>query len=248
MVHDRRFYDVARGEYTVDAYLDDLEERFGGIDLVLMWYPYPNLGVDERSQLGMLSSMPGGLDGVRRAVESFHARGVKVLIPFLPWDTGGEAGAATPAALAEAIAKIDADGFNGDTMTGIPLEYFSNVSAALGRPAVLQVRTLLASRRISSHLVASRRISSHLPASHDLLTPPPRFLDIWQPEDGMEGASGLLWTANSWSYGFQQDFSETSHMPLPSISWYRQVEPRHVPMVCNRWATNHTGDILSAYD
>ena len=136
MVHDTYFYNVTTGEYTVNRYLDDLEERFGGIDSVLMWYPYPNLGVDERTQLDFLASMPGGLPGVKKAVQAFHKRGVSVLVPFTPWDTNS--GASTPRDLGEIIAKIDADGFNGDTMTGIPYDYFSNVTAALGRPAVLE--------------------------------------------------------------------------------------------------------------
>jgi hypothetical protein len=51
MVHDRYFYDVANATYTVDRYLDDLIRRFGGIDAVLLWYPYPNLGIGTASQL-----------------------------------------------------------------------------------------------------------------------------------------------------------------------------------------------------
>src|SRR5581483_11245695 len=34
MVEDRFFYDPAKGKYTVDRYLDDLEKRYGGIDSV----------------------------------------------------------------------------------------------------------------------------------------------------------------------------------------------------------------------
>ena len=36
MVHDRLFYDVEAGVYTVDRLLDDLEARYGGIDCVLV--------------------------------------------------------------------------------------------------------------------------------------------------------------------------------------------------------------------
>ena len=32
--------------------------------------------------------MPGGLAGVRAAVDELHAAGVKVLIPYNPWDSG----------------------------------------------------------------------------------------------------------------------------------------------------------------
>jgi hypothetical protein len=44
MVEDRYFYDPVTRRYTVDRYLDDLEKRYGGIDAVLIWATYPNLG------------------------------------------------------------------------------------------------------------------------------------------------------------------------------------------------------------
>ncbi len=51
MVQDRYFYDPVAGRYTVDRYLDDLEKRYGGIDAVLIWATYPNMGIDDRNQL-----------------------------------------------------------------------------------------------------------------------------------------------------------------------------------------------------
>ena len=60
MVQDRYFYDPLAGRYTVDRYLDDLDQRYGGIDAVLVWATYPNMGIDDRNQLQMVESMPGG--------------------------------------------------------------------------------------------------------------------------------------------------------------------------------------------
>ena len=138
MVHDRYFFDAQTGNYTVDRYLDDLNQRYGGIDAVLMWYPYPNLGIDDRNQLEMLESMPGGLAGVAKAVADFHRRGVKVYIPFTPWDTALDNGPTNASQLAAAMAAIGADGFNGDTMTGIPYDYFLEGARALGIPPALE--------------------------------------------------------------------------------------------------------------
>ena len=59
MVHDRYFYDPVAGQYTVDRYLDDLEKRYGGIDSVLIWSTYPNMGIDDRNQLEMVESYAG---------------------------------------------------------------------------------------------------------------------------------------------------------------------------------------------
>ena len=73
MVQDRYFYDPVAGRYTVDRYLDDLEKRYGGIDAVLVWATYPNMGIDDRNQLEMVESMPGGMEGVRQMVARFSS-------------------------------------------------------------------------------------------------------------------------------------------------------------------------------
>ena len=72
------FLDPIAGRYTVDRYLDDLDKRYGGIDAVLVWATYPNMGIDDRNQLDMVRTMPGGLAGARQMVEDFHRRGVRV--------------------------------------------------------------------------------------------------------------------------------------------------------------------------
>ena len=53
MVHDRYFYDTATQKYTVDRCLDDLQHRYGGVDSVLVWHTYPNLGIDEMSWINV---------------------------------------------------------------------------------------------------------------------------------------------------------------------------------------------------
>ena len=88
MIHDRFLYDKDSGEWTVGKYLEDVRSRYGGIDSVLLWASYPNIGVDDRNQFDMLEDLPGGLEGLRTCVEDFHAHGVKVLLPYNPWDQG----------------------------------------------------------------------------------------------------------------------------------------------------------------
>ena len=132
MVHDRFFFHPVSGRYTVDRYLNDLKSRYGGIDSVLIWPTYPNMGIDDRNQQDMIRSMPGSLPGVKHMVEDFHKRGVRVLFPMMMWDQGTrDPGVPWPQAIAELMREIDADGINGDTQDGVPLA-FSEAAEKLG--------------------------------------------------------------------------------------------------------------------
>jgi gamma-glutamyl hercynylcysteine S-oxide synthase len=138
MVHDRYFYDPVAHAYTVDRYLDDLKKRYGGIDAVLIWSTYPNMGIDDRNQLDMVRSMPGGVEGVRQMVEDFHRRGVHVLFPMMMWDQGThDPGKPWPDAIAELMKEINADGINGDTQDGVPLAY-SLAAEKIGHPLAFE--------------------------------------------------------------------------------------------------------------
>jgi iron(II)-dependent oxidoreductase len=138
MVEDRYFYDPVAGRYTVDRYLDDLDARFGGIDSVLIWFVYPNIGIDDRNKTDLAHDLPGGIDGLRGAVDDFHRRGVRVFLPTMPWDNGTrESGQSDWHAIAELVRAVGADGINGDTYNGVPRAFF-DACDALGRPVVLQ--------------------------------------------------------------------------------------------------------------
>ena len=138
MAHDRYFYDPVSHAYTVDAYLDDLTKRYGGIDAVLIWSTYPNMGIDDRNQLDMVRSMPGGVAGVRKMVEDFHRHGVRVLFPMMMWDQGThDPGKPWPDAIAELMKEIGADGINGDTQDGVPLA-FSLAAEKIGHPLAFE--------------------------------------------------------------------------------------------------------------
>ena len=138
MVQDRYFYDPVAGRYTVDRYLGDLDKRYGGIDAVLIWSTYPNMGMDDRNQLDMVRSMPGGVDGVKQMIADFHRHGVKVLFPMMMWDQGTrDPGAPWPDAIAQLMKEIDADGINGDTQDGVPLA-FSLAAEKIGHPLAFE--------------------------------------------------------------------------------------------------------------
>lgn len=138
MVEDRYFYDPVAGKYTVDRYLNDLEKRYGGIDSVLVWHTYPNIGLDDRNQNELLRDLPGGVAGVKQMVADFHRRGVRVLFPIMLWDQGTrEYGMSNWEATAKLFAEVDADGLNGDTMRGVP-RAFRDASDRIGHPLALE--------------------------------------------------------------------------------------------------------------
>ncbi len=138
MVQDRYFYDPVTRKYTVDRYLDDLAKRYGGIDAVLIWPTYPNMGIDNRNQHDMIRAMPGGIQGVKQMIADFHRRGVRVLFPMMMWDLGTrDPGQPWPQAIAELMKEIGADGINGDTQDGVPLA-FSEAAEKIGHPLAFE--------------------------------------------------------------------------------------------------------------
>ncbi|TFW29268.1 formylglycine-generating enzyme family protein [Duganella callida] len=153
MVEDRYVYDPVTRKYTVDRYLDDLERRFGGIDAVLVWPTYPNIGLDERNTIDMVRSLPGGIPAVKGMVADFHRRGVRVMFPMMLWDQGTRAiGRSWPDELAALMAEIGADGINGDTQDGVPLA-FTQAADRINHPLVFQPEGLPSDEALAWNLM-----------------------------------------------------------------------------------------------
>lgn len=92
-------------------------QEFGGFDTVILWNQYPRLGIDERTQWDFYDDFPGGREAIRAAVDEFHANGVKVLLPFIPWDRHEwESRDSMGTELARIAKDTDLDGFHLDTM------------------------------------------------------------------------------------------------------------------------------------
>lgn len=138
MIHDRFFYDPGTLQYTVDRYLADLDKRYGGIDSVLLWPTYPNLGVDSRNQYDLFRDLPGGVAQMRKAVEQFHSHEVRVLFPVMMWDQGTrDEGSPNWVATSRYLAEIGADGINGDTLEGM-VRAFRSTSDAIEHVVALE--------------------------------------------------------------------------------------------------------------
>ena len=129
--YDRFFYDPAKKEYTVRTFLQDLEVRYGGIDALLMWPTYTNIGIDDRNQFDLFRVMPGGLDAVKRVTKELHEAGVKVLWPYNPWDTGtSREPTSDEDTFAILLKQTGGDGFNGDTMVVVPESFWAAAEKA----------------------------------------------------------------------------------------------------------------------
>lgn len=138
MAHDRYFYDPVARKYTVDRYLDDLEQRYGGLDAVLIWPTYPNIGIDNRNQFDLVADMPGGKAAIQQMIRDFHKRGVRVFFPIMIWDHGTRRiEIPMAAALTAEMKELGADGLNGDTMNGVTTD-FREAYIRMGYPLVLQ--------------------------------------------------------------------------------------------------------------
>lgn len=138
MAHDRFLYDPATRKYTVNRFLDDLTTRYGGLDAVLIWPTYPNIGIDNRNQFDLVADMPGGKAALQQMIRDFHKRGVRVFFPIMIWDHGTRR-ISIPMAdeLTAEMKELGADGLNGDTMHGVTLD-FKDAYTRLGYPLALQ--------------------------------------------------------------------------------------------------------------
>jgi len=227
MVHDRYFYNPGAGAYTVDRYLDDLTARYGGIDSVLVWQVYPNLGIDDRDQFDLFADLPGGLNGVRKMVEQFHARGVRVLFPVVLWDQGTRAGDKNDAQssnekewerLAKEFSATGVDGVNGDTLEGIPMAY-QQAAARAGHALVAEPEAGLASNEMLGYNLMSW-------AYLDYAFPPPLSLYKWlEPRH-------MVHVCNRWAHDHTDDLQAAFFNGTGFESWeniwgiWNQMTPR----------------------
>ena len=94
---------------------------------MLIWYVYPNIGIDDRNQFDARARPARrARRPARRGRRTFHRRGVKVFLPTMPWDNGTrrEGEPDWEADRASSSRRVGADGINGDTYNGVPRAFF----------------------------------------------------------------------------------------------------------------------------
>jgi len=206
---DKYLYDERTHEYTVKRYLDDLTARYGGIDSVLLWPTYPNIGIDARNQWDLWRSLPGGLDGIKNLTDEFHAAGVKVLWGYNPFDQGlRDEGEPHWTTLVKLLKQTGGDGFNGDTMGTIYKE-FVDAAEAIDYPVVGEAE-------LGSYLHPWEREQDH----------------TWQPQSW----NTIAWGYYSYKWGGPDGASLFWREPGVDRAKWLESRGRRQTHVCDRWA------------
>jgi len=151
MMYDLDFYDPDTNQYTVDKIIQRGIDEFGGYDSVVLWHAYPRIGLDGRNQFDFFRDMPGGLAGIRKVVDEFHRRDVKVFIPYYPWDKSTRREQELdPVVLAQIVKEINADGIFLDTMKGVDNDFTQRL-ASVKQGIALESERALDVEDIHSH-------------------------------------------------------------------------------------------------
>src|SRR5258708_9444420 len=84
MAHDRYFYDVTTGTYTVDKYLADVRTRYGGIGSILILSTYSHKSVGRRKPDQLIRAIPRFPHPGQKMIAAFHKKSLQNLVPSHP--------------------------------------------------------------------------------------------------------------------------------------------------------------------
>ncbi|MDE0239147.1 MAG: SUMF1/EgtB/PvdO family nonheme iron enzyme [bacterium] len=151
LLWDERIHDRDSGTWLVEDYVDAFEARFGPLDGVILWHAYPNLGFDRRNQFDFWRSMPGGTRGLADVIVRLHARDIRVLLAYNPWDVATRREDRDDAAcLVDLVTELDADGLYLDTLSSAGRDLAAALNDA--RPGiVLQSQAPVPPERLADH-------------------------------------------------------------------------------------------------
>ncbi|TCO59822.1 SUMF1/EgtB/PvdO family nonheme iron enzyme [Actinocrispum wychmicini] len=139
---DELLYSFEQHRFTPERFLADAQERFGGLDAVVLWHAYPVIGLDDRNQWDFYRDVPGLTD----LVDTLHDAGLHVFVDYNPWDAGED----DLTELASLVADLGADGVFLDTLKKAEPAFVERLERA--RPGiVLEGESKLAVERIEDH-------------------------------------------------------------------------------------------------
>ena len=119
MANDKNLYDK-NGHYDIKNCLKKYEENYGGVDVVVLWPTYPQLGFDNRTQYSFYRNLPGGVLGLKKLCDELHQMGKKLMIAYNPWDNSARnQGKTDDEELLDMLKETGADGVYLDTISNI---------------------------------------------------------------------------------------------------------------------------------
>lgn len=122
-LYSKEAYDY-ESDVTDIARLAKEGEEFGGYDTVTLWHQYPRLGVDQRTQWDFFQDYPGSVQGLAEAIKQAHENGIRVLLPYKPWDVNSSQSMdSIMKEISSLLKDTGADGFFLDTMSQAPVGF-----------------------------------------------------------------------------------------------------------------------------
>lgn len=119
MANEKSLYDE-HGNYAIRACLKKYEADYGGVDVVVLWPTYPQLGFDNRTQYSFYRNLPGGVAGLKQLCHELHQMGKKLLIAYNPWDNSArQQGRTDEEELLDLLKETAADGVYLDTISNV---------------------------------------------------------------------------------------------------------------------------------
>jgi formylglycine-generating enzyme required for sulfatase activity len=119
MANDKNLYDK-NGHYDIKNCLKKYEENYGGVDVVVLWPTYPQLGFDNRTQYSFYRNLPDGVLGLKKLCNELHQMGKKLMIAYNPWDNSARnQGRTDDEELLDMLKETGADGVYLDTISNI---------------------------------------------------------------------------------------------------------------------------------
>ncbi|QHW00354.1 formylglycine-generating enzyme family protein [Spirosoma endbachense] len=117
MASETTLYDK-NGTYAIRNCLRKYEDSYGGVDVVVLWPTYPQLGFDNRTQYSFYRNLPGGVAGLKQVCNELHQLGKKLMIAYNPWDNiARNQGKTDEDELLDLLTETGADGVYLDTIS-----------------------------------------------------------------------------------------------------------------------------------
>lgn len=229
---DELLRDWERARFDVDRLLAAYAD-VGGLDAVVLWHAYPEIGIDPRNQFDWYA-VPGLAD----LVADLHDHGVRVFLDYNPWDVGTRRTECSDGArLADLVTRLGADGVFLDTLKEGDPELLDALAGLAPRP-VLEGESRVPLARIVDHQASWAQWFADSPTPGVLRA---RWFERrhmmhhvrrWHRDHGAElrsawvnGAGVLLWDV---VFGARVDWSDRDRRTLRAM---RDAYRRHERLV-----------------